>query len=119
MAHLKSVGQYVERFNVLTNQALPVGDIFQSDGLAAHVQKRHPSEISNLALIPTVISNPDYVGTNPREPDSVELVKILANNVMVCIKLDHNNGYLYVASVYNITCSKLQQRLQSGRFKAY
>ena len=119
MAHMKSVGQYVERFNILTNQTLPLGAIFQSDGLAVHVMKRHPSEIGNLSLIPAIISNPDYVGKNPREPDSIELVKLLADNVMVCVKLDHKNGYLFVASVYNITNSKLQQGLQSGRLQAY
>lgn len=38
---------------------------------------------------------------------------------MVCIKLDQKNDYLYVASVYEITESKLQNRLRSGRLKVY
>ena len=119
MAGIKPVGKYVERFNQLTNQTLPTGDIFQSDGLAAHVKKRHPSEIGNLAHIPSVVSSPDYVGHNPNEPNSIELVKVLANNVMVCVKLDANDNYPYVASVYNITNAKLQKHIQSGRLKAY
>lgn len=119
MAQMKPVGQYTERFNQLTGQNLPVGDIYQSVGLAAHVQKRHPGEIGNVSVIPIVISNPDYVGHNPKEPDSIELVKVLSNNVMVCVKLDKSQNYLYVASVYNITNAKLQKGIQSGRLKAY
>lgn len=119
MAQMKVVGRFVERFNVLTNQKLPVGDIYQSFGLAAHVKKRHPSDVGNLVHVPAVISNPDYVGRNPNEPNSIELVKVLANNVMVCVKLDASNNYLYVASVYNITNAKLQKHIQSGRLKQY
>lgn len=119
MAQLKPVGQYVERFNQLTNQALPVGIIYQSDGLATHVAKRHPNEIGNLAHIPAVISSPDYIGQNPNEPDSIELVKILSNNVMVCVKLDKNRNHMYVASVFNITNAKLQSHINSGRLKRY
>lgn len=119
MQKMNPVGQYTDRFNQLTGQNLPVGDIYQSVGLAAHVQKHHPAEIGNLALIPAVISSPDYVGHNPREPDSIELVKVLSGNVMVCVKLDKSKNYLYVASVYSITNAKLQNRLQTGRLKAY
>lgn len=119
MEQLKSVGQYVERFNELTGQNLPVGCIYQSEGLAVHVKKRHPDEIGNLEYIPDVIKSPDYVGRNPKEPSSIELVKIIENNVMVCIKLDKSNDYLFVASVFNITDSKLQNRIKSGRLKAY
>lgn len=119
MAHLKPVGQYTERFNQLTNQTLPIGNIYQSDGLATHVAKRHPNEIGNLAHISTVISNPDYIGQNPNEPDSIELVKTISNNVMVCVKLDKGHNHMYVASVFNITNAKLQNRIKSGRLKRY
>lgn len=119
MAHMKSIGQYTARFNQLTNQTLPIGDIYQSAGLATHVKKRHPSDVGNLAHVSSVISNPDYVGRNPNEPNSIELVKVLADNVMVCVKLDAGNNYLYVASVYSITNAKLQKHIQSGRLKAY
>ncbi len=119
MAQMKPVGQYIERFNQLTNQTLPIGEIYQSAGLATHVQKRHPSEIGNLAHIPTVISSPDYIGQNPNEPDSIELVKTISDNVMVCVKLDKSDNHMYVASVFNITNGKLQNRLKSGRLKQY
>lgn len=88
-------------------------------GLAVHVQKHHPDETGNVALVPSIIAEPDYVGHNPKEPGSVELVKALDANVMVCVKLDAKNGYHYVASVYEISSGKLTNRLNSGRLKKF
>lgn len=109
------VGRYTNDFNRLTGQSLPLGTIYQSKGLATHVKKKHPAEIANLAYVPQIISCPDYIGRNPKEPDSIELVKILQGNVMVCVKLDKGEGHYYVASVYEIKTSKLNNRLNSGR----
>lgn len=115
--NLIQVGTYRQEFNSVTGQSLPCAPIYQSLGLQIHVQKRHPAEIGNLALIPQIIQSPDYIGKNPKEPDSIELVKVFQNNVMVCIKLDHDNGYFYVATVFEINSSKLQNRISSGRLK--
>lgn len=113
------VGTYIDEFNKLTGQSLPCCQIVQSSGLAVHVQKHHPNEVGNIALIPQIIASPDYVGRNPKEPDSVELVKIVDANVMVCVKLDSKNDYHYVASVYEISDGKLQNRIKSGRLKKF
>lgn len=113
------VGYYTEKFNTLTGQALPCCEIMQSDGLAVHVQKHHPNEYGNIELIPSIIAEPDYIGQNPKEPDSIELVKGVDANVMVCVKLDKKHGYHYVASVYEISNGKLQNRIQSGRLKKF
>lgn len=121
MAHSKLfvVGEYIEEFNIATGQQLPCGHIYQSHGLKAHILKRHPDEVSNLDYVPEIIASPDYIGKHPREPDSLELIKVLEGNVMVCIKLDRGEHYLFVASVYEITESKLQNRLMSGRLKSW
>lgn len=113
------VGDYIDEFNMLTGQKLPCGEIMQSPGLAMHVKKHHPAETGNVALIPSIITEPDYVGHNPKEPDSVELVKVFDANVMVCVKLDAKNGYHYVASIYEISSSKLTNRINSGRLKKF
>lgn len=113
------VGEYIEEFNIATGQALPCGAVYQSAGLSAHIQKRHPDEIGLIRHVPEVIQKPDFIGTNPREPYSVELVKLLEKNVMVCIKLDMKHSYLYVASVYSINEAKLNNRVQSGRLKPF
>ena len=116
---LWKVGEYVEKFNELTKQNLPCGEIFQSSGLIAHVKKRHPKDVHLVSSIPLVISSPDYVGKNPKENSSIELVKVLSDNVMVCVKLDDKKGILYVASVYTLSAGKINNRLNSGRLKKF
>ena len=116
---LKPVGVYKKRFNELTGQNLPCTEIYQSQGLKKHVKKHHPDNVSNLKDVSSVIANPDYVGKNPKEADSVELVKVIQGNLMVCVKLDSEDGYFYVASVYEISNGKLQNRIHSGRLKRY
>ena len=111
------VGEYIEEFNSLTGQHLPCGSIYQSYGLKAHIQKRHPSEVANLSLVPNIISSPDYIGKHPKEADSIELVKVLSGNIMVCIKLDKRENYLFVASIFEISEGKLKNRINSGRLK--
>lgn len=116
---LFEAGKYVARFNTLTGQTLPCGPIYQSSGLQKHVKKHQKEKATIMSDIPTVIREPDYIGCNPKEPDSVELVKKFGENVMVCVKLDSKNEYLYVASVYTVSESKLNNRLNSGRLKKY
>ena len=116
--NLFEAGNYVERFNTLTGQTLPCGIIYQSSGLQKHVKKHLKEKATIMSDIPTVIQQPDYIGCNPKEPNSIELVKKITENVMVCVKLDSKNGYLYVASVYTISESKLNNRLNSGRLKS-
>lgn len=89
------VGTYIDKFNTLTGQQLPCGTIYQSSGLIKHWEKRHKSEKNYISEIPNIINYPDYIGTNPNI-GSIELVKELDKNVMVCIKLDTKNGYLFV-----------------------
>ena len=111
------VGDYIPDFNIITGQSLPCGPIYQSPGLRKHIQKHQVERASLLSDIPTVIRSPDYLGHNPKEPNSIEIVKKMQDNVMVCVKLDSQNGYLYVASAFIISDSKLSNRLNSGRVK--
>lgn len=116
--NLFEVGQYTDDFNTLAGVNLPCGSIYQSRGLIKHTQRRHPEQVSRIYDIPAVIQAPDFIGVNPKELDSVELVKRMDGNVMVCVKLDRKNDYLYVATVFEITEAKLQNRLNSGRLKS-
>lgn len=116
---LVQVGQYIQKFNTLTAQALPCGPIMQSTGLKVHIRKHHPGLLSEMGKIPQIIACPDYVGVNPKEPNSIELVKVLDQNLKVCVKLDQKGGHLFVASLYNITEAKLLKHIQSGRLKQY
>ena len=114
---LFKVGDYIQAFNDMTGQSLPCGPIYQSAGLQVHIRKRHPDELRNLSKIPDILKSPDYIGKHPREPSSIELVKDLGENVMVCVKLDADENYLFVASVFEISNGKLNNRLNSGRLK--
>lgn len=116
---LQIVGKYIEKFNSLTGQQLPCGDIYQSSGLSKHILKRHPARLEDINLIPAIIAEPDYIGKNPKEPQSIELVKCLDNNLMVCIKLDTKHSYLYVASLFEISEAKFANRIASGRLKKF
>lgn len=116
---LFKAGEYVSKFNTLTGQTLPCGPIYQSAGLEKHVKKHQTEKADILSDIPAVIRQPDYIGRNPKEPDSIELVKKSSENVMVCVKLDSKNEYLYVASVYTVSKAKLNHRLNSGRLKSF
>ncbi len=117
--NLFEVGEYIDRFNELTGQSIPCGPIYQSSGLVIHVRNHHPDGVALVEYVEDVIKRPDYVGKHPKENDSVELVKRIDGNVMVCIKLDVKNGYLFVASVFEISDGKLKNRLNSGRLKPY
>ena len=93
--------------------------VYQSDGLKKHIEKRHPDCLSYLNNISDIIKSPDYIGISPNETvPSFELVKKLNNNVLIGIKLDKKDNYLYIATLHTITTSKLERRIESGRLKA-
>ena len=116
---LIAVGEYIEAFNQATDQSLPCGIIYQSIGLEKHILDRHPEQIDNLKYIPDIIRRPDYIGKNPNEENSIELIKTIGDNIQVCVKLDLKHNYLYVASTYPISESKLKNRLNSGRLQIF
>lgn len=115
----KKVGVYCQRYNELTNQTLPCGDVWQSSGLYQHIHKRHPGKEALLKAVPEILEQPTYVGKNPNEANSIELVKEYDENVMVCIKLSQKEQKLYVASVFEVSKAKIEKRIQSGRLKKY
>ncbi len=92
--------------------------VYQSAGLAKHIEKRHPECLAYLPYVSSILASPDYIGVNPNEPGkSFELVKTFDNAVQIGIKLDTKNNYLYVATLHTITQSKLQRNVESGRLK--
>ena len=112
---LTPVGQYRASYNRALGLTLPCSAIFQSKGLRSHVLKRHPHCLKYLDLIPEILSAPDYLGVNPKEAHSIEFVKCYDDAVLVAVKLDLRHDYLYVASVYDISESKLRRRIHSQR----
>ncbi|WP_139492564.1 PBECR2 nuclease fold domain-containing protein [Brevibacillus dissolubilis] len=95
--------------------------VWMYPGLKKHVQKRHPGiwELYHQH-IPDIIQNPDYIGQNPKEPNSIELVKQISDSILLAIKIDPS-GYLFISTFYDLKNAenKVQKRLRSGRLKPY
>ena len=106
---------YDPKCNQLLKINLPVLQIVMSGGLKKHIAKNHPDCLQYMPDIREIITSPDYVGHNPKEPDSVEYVKQLGANLLVAVKLDAKNNRMYVASLYDISPAKLSKRIASGR----
>ncbi len=113
------VGRFLEEYNTRLGASFDILDIVQSHGLITHVQKNHPAMVGYMSNIADILQNPDYIGMNPTVPDSIELVKVYSDNILVAIKLDASNGYYYIASLYDITTAKLNKRIINGRLIKY
>lgn len=96
---------------------MPSSEVYIYPGAIKHIRNRHLDDFNKyFKFIPDIISNPDYVGKNPKEKDSIELIKYISDDVLVAIKLDPS-GYLYLSSMYSLSSSKVPKRLKSGRLK--
>jgi hypothetical protein len=118
---LLRVGKYNPKFNEILDIDLEELEIFRSKGLPSHMVKRkHYKCLKYIDYIPDIISNPDYIGINPNEQGkSIELIKCYEENVMIGIKLDIDEKYLYVSTMHDVQESKIQRRLFSGRIKKF
>jgi len=119
--NLIEVGEYCQLFNDITGANLPLRKIYRSQGLSAHLIKRkHFDCLKHIDNIKDIIESPDYIGINPNEhEETIELIKKYDKNVLIGIKLDTSENYLYVSSMYTVQDSKLNRRLFSGRIKKY
>ena len=116
------IGEYKKEFNSILGINIESKDIYRSKGLPAHmIKSRHEKCLKYIDYIPDIVNNPNYIGINPNEngTESIELIKRYRDNVMIGIKLDKDNDYLYVSTMHDIQESKLQRRLYSGRIKKY
>ena len=116
---LIEVGEFYKELNDVIGSDLPLKKIYRSKGFSSHLLKRkHFNCIKHIDSIPNIIKNPDYVGINPNEyGDTIELIKVLDKNILIGIKLDIDDNYLYVSTMYELQQSKLKRRIYSGRIK--
>lgn len=114
-------GEYNKNIDKYLAAPLSYEKVYQSRGLEKHLKKRqHINCLPYLYRVEEIISSPDYVGVNPNEDGtSFELIKCYGLNVLIGIKLDVKNDYLYVATMIDITEAKLNARISSGRLKKY
>lgn len=119
---LIKVGDYLDIFNDVLGINIEEKEIYRSKGLPTHIVKRkHYKVLKYIDYIPEIIALPDYIGINPNEngTESIELVKRYKDNVLVGIKVDKENGILYVSTMHDIQEGKIQRRLHSGRLKQF
>lgn len=99
-------------------------EVYLYPGVIKHLKKRGKDRYSLFLQshphLSNIISNPDYVGQNPKEPNSIELYKQLGDHILVAIKLDPR-GYLYMSTFYDLHNSshKIKKRIRSGRIVHY
>lgn len=117
---LLRVGKYNPAFNKILGTNIKNLEIYRSKGLPSHMVKRkHFNCLKYIDYIPEIILKPDYIGINPNEQGiSIELIKRYSDNVLIGIKLDANEEYLYISTMHDIQESKISRRLYSGRIKA-
>lgn len=90
-------------------------------GAIKHIKKKHAAIFAaHHQSIPDIITNPDYVGQNPTEPNSVEMYKYFGDTLLVAIKLDPT-GYFYLSSFYDLNNAqnKIPKRLKAGRIVVF
>lgn len=116
---LIKIGEFKQEYNQILNTSLPCFEIMQSTGLIKHISKKHSHCVRYLDKVSDILENPDYIGVSPKEKDSIELVKVYEDNILIAIKLDCDNSYYYLASLYDISGGKMENRLNSGRLKKY
>lgn len=91
------------------------GDIkvYRSKGLLAHLLKRkHYTAAKYIDYLPDIIKSPDFAGISDVQ---IELVKCFKDNIFVSIKLDAKRRTYYVATLYNVSQSKIEAYCKTGR----
>jgi len=113
----KVVGKYRPEFNSLLGISLPCVVITVSDGLIKHINSHHPDCTVYYEKIPEIIADPDFIGTDPTKKDSVELIKIYQDSILIAITLSSQGDEFYVATLFDVTSDKISRRVLSGRYK--
>lgn len=89
--------------------------IYRSKGLLAHLIKRkHYQAAKYLDYIPEIINTTDYAGFYNGQ---IELVKIFKDNIFLSIKLDKSKDIYYVATLFDVSISKIESYCKTGRLK--
>ena len=115
------VGSITETIANIKNFKYP-GKVYAAPGVIKHIIKNHDDKLSEAVLndllgtMKNILNNPDYVGCDPKKiGTSLELIKWIDDNILLALKFDITENYIYVASIYPVTESKIENRLYSNR----
>jgi len=119
----KKVGKIKISISELLELDLP-RIVYASPGVINHIKKRHGRQLTKkmkdniIDIIEKVVKEPEYVGLNYRRENggSLELIKKVDNIVLLLgLEIDSEEQYIYVATMYPITLSKMNARIYRGR----
>jgi hypothetical protein len=91
------------------------GEIYLLQGGLKHIERKRKNFFQEyINLLPDVIKNPDYIGTNPKYKNSVEFIKKVKKNVLVAIR-SNEFGTLSVVTMFEVTNAKINRMLKHNR----
>ena len=107
----KTVIEKLGLHNIFENQPIFLGEQNES-----HMKKRHPYEYDiYFGDIELIISEPDYVGSNPRDKSImyVKLYKIRGDYIRVGVKISAQ-GTLYARTPHSLSTCNAEKYIKSG-----
>lgn len=119
----KKVGKIKISISELLELDLP-RIVYASPGVINHIKKRHSRQFTKkikdniVDIIEKIIKEPEYVGIDHRRVagGSLELIKKIDNIILLLgLEVDLEGQYIYVATMYPITLSKMNARIYSER----
>ena len=119
----KKVGKIKISISELLELDLP-RIVYASPGVINHIKKRHGRQLTKkmkdniIDIIEKVIKEPEYVGVDYQGVNggSIELIKKVDNIILLLgLEIDLEEQYIYVATMYPITLSKMNARIYRGR----
>ena len=119
----KKVGKIKISISELLEPDLP-RTVYASPGVINHIKKRHGRQFTKkmkdniIDIIERVIRESEYVGLDYRRGNggSIELIKKVDNVILLLgLEIDLEEQYIFVATMYPITLSKMNARIYRGR----
>ncbi|AOR23217.1 PBECR2 nuclease fold domain-containing protein [Clostridium taeniosporum] len=97
--------------------------VYISSRVINHIIKKHGKQFTKrvknniIKIMEEIIKDPDYIGINPLRINegAIELVKKIDSNILLALEYDEEGQYIYVATMYPLTESKIISRLNGGR----
>ena len=94
---------------------LKLREVFLLPGGIKHIRrKRKQIYLGYITKIPEIIEKPDYIGTNPKYPNSIEFIKKINEYILVAVR-SNNNGILNVVTMFKVTDSKVSNMVKHNR----
>ncbi len=119
----KKVGKIKESVSENLELSVPK-TVYASPGVINHIKKRHGKQFTKkvkdniIDIVERIIKDPDYVGIeyDRGNAQAIELVKKIDNIIILLgLEIDIEGEYIYVATMYPLTMSKLNARIYRGR----